>query len=93
MKTGYALGDHAINIQLATVSLFYLYFLSEIVGLSPSLAGLVLLGGRAVDAFTDPLMGRLSDRTRWRRGRRRPYFLIGALPFGLSFATNPFCEP
>jgi len=86
VKSGYALGDHSINIQLACLSLFYLFFLSEVVGLSPSLAGLVLLGGRAVDAFTDPLMGRLSDRTRWRFGRRRPWFLIAALPFGLSFA-------
>ena len=41
---------------------------------------------RIVDAFTDPGMGRLSDMTRWRSGRRRPYFLIGALPFGLFFA-------
>jgi len=86
VKVGYALGDHSINIQLACLSLFYLFFLSEVVGLSPSLAGLVLLGGRAVDAFTDPLMGRLSDRTRWRFGRRRPWFLVAALPFGLSFA-------
>jgi GPH family glycoside/pentoside/hexuronide:cation symporter len=41
---------------------------------------------RIVDAVTDPLMGRISDRTRWRWGRRRPYFLIGALPFGVVFA-------
>jgi sugar (glycoside-pentoside-hexuronide) transporter len=85
VKVGYALGDHTINVQLATVSLFFLFFLTEVVGLPPSLAGLVLLVGRGVDAFTDPLMGRLSDRTRWRWGRRRPYFLIGALPFGASF--------
>ena len=86
VKAGYALGDHAINIQLATVSLFFLFFLSEVVGLSPAVAGLVLLAGRAVDAFTDPLMGRLSDRTRWRFGRRRPYFLLAALPYGVTFA-------
>jgi len=43
-------------------------------------------GLRALDAFTDPGMGRLSDMTRWRSGRRRPYFLIGAIPFGLFFA-------
>ncbi len=86
VKAGYSLGDHAINIQLAATSLFYLFFLTEIAGLRPSLAGLVLLVGRAVDAFTDPAMGKLSDATRWRAGRRRPYFLIGALPFGITFA-------
>ena len=86
VKAGFALGDHTVNIQLATVSLFFLFFLTEVAGLPPSLAGLVLLTGRAFDAFTDPMMGRLSDRTRWRLGRRRPYFLIGAIPFGVTFA-------
>jgi GPH family glycoside/pentoside/hexuronide:cation symporter len=46
----------------------------------------VLLVGRSVDAFTDPLMGRLSDRTPWRWGRRRPWFALGALPFGVTTA-------
>lgn len=64
----------------------YLFFLTEVVGLRPALAGLVPWVGRIVDALTDPIMGRISDRTAWRRGRRRPYFLIGALPFGLAFA-------
>lgn len=94
IKAGYALGDHAVNVQLAATSLFYLFFLTEVAGLAPSLAGLVLLTGRAFDAVSDPAMGRLSDRTRWRFGRRRPFFLIGALPFGLTFAllwsTFPF---
>jgi sugar (glycoside-pentoside-hexuronide) transporter len=86
VKAGFALGDHTVNIQLATISLFFLFFLTEVAKLPPSWAGLVLLFGRAVDAVTDPLMGRLSDRTRWRFGRRRPYFLLGAFPFGLTFA-------
>ncbi|MFQ5666261.1 MAG: MFS transporter [Candidatus Binatia bacterium] len=86
VKAGFALGDHTVNIQLATVSLFFLFFLTDVVGLPPSQAGLVLLVGRAVDAITDPLMGRISDRTRWRLGRRRPYFLLGAPLFGLTFA-------
>lgn len=86
VKAGFALGDHTVNIQLATVSLFFLFFLTEVAKLPPSWAGLVLLFGRAVDAFTDPLMGRLSDSTRSRFGRRRPYFLLGAFPFGLTFA-------
>jgi sugar (glycoside-pentoside-hexuronide) transporter len=86
LKWIFPLGDHTVNVSLGAVSLFYLYFLTEIAGLRPALASLVLLMGRAVDAFTDPAMGRISDITRWRRGRRRPYFLIGAIPFGVTFA-------
>ena len=87
VKAGYALGDHAINVQLAATSLFYLFFLTEVAGLRPALAGVVMLVARVVDAVTDPAMGRLSDRTKLRWGRRRPYFLIGAIPFGVTFAA------
>jgi sugar (glycoside-pentoside-hexuronide) transporter len=85
-KAVYALGDHTVNLVLSAISLLYFKFLMDHGGLSPLLAGLVVWIARIVDAFTDPGMGRLSDTTRWRRGRRRPYFLIGALPFGLFFA-------
>ena len=83
----YGLGDFTINTALTSLGLVYAsFYLTQIAGLSGTLAGLVPLIARAVDAFTDPLMGRISDRTRWRAGRRRPYFLIGAVPFGLAFA-------
>lgn len=86
-KAVYASGDFTLNTALAAMSLIYAsYFLIEVAGLRPALAGLVPLVGRVVDAFTDPLMGRLSDHTRWRGERRRPYFLLGAIPFGASFA-------
>ena len=85
-KAVYALGDHTVNLVLSAISLLYFKFLMDHGGLSPLLAGLVVWIARIVDAFTDPGMGRLSDTTRWRAGRRRPYFLIGALPFGLFFA-------
>lgn len=85
-QIGFALGDHTLNVSLASLSLLYLYFLTEIAGLRPALASLILLVGRVIDAFADPLMGRLSDGTRWRWGRRRPYFLLAAVPFGASFA-------
>ena len=85
-KAVYALGDHTVNLALSAASLLYLVFLMEHGGLSPFFAGLVVWVARIVDAFTDPGMGRLSDKTRWRVGRRRPYFLIGVLPFGLFFA-------
>ena len=80
-------GDFTVNTALASLSMVYtLYFLTQYAELRPALAGLIPLIGRTVDAFTDPLMGRLSDRTRWQLGRRRPYFLLGAIPFGVSFA-------
>lgn len=84
----YGLGDLATNAALASMSLVYTtHFLTQVAGLRPVLAGLVPLVGRVIDAFADPLMGRLSDATRWESGRRRPYLLIGALPFGTSFAA------
>jgi len=86
-KTVYATGDFTVNTVLSGLNLVYItYFLIQIAGLRPELAGAVQLIGRSVDAFTDPLMGRISDRCHWKAGRRRPFFLLGAIPFGLSFA-------
>jgi GPH family glycoside/pentoside/hexuronide:cation symporter len=86
-KAVYGLGDFTVNTVLTSISFFYvLYFLPQVAGLDPMLAGWVQLIARAVDAVTDPMMGRISDRSRLRAGRRRPFFLIGAVPFGVSFA-------
>jgi sugar (glycoside-pentoside-hexuronide) transporter len=85
-KIVYAAGDHTVNLSLSALALFYLFFLTEVAGLRPALAGAVPLVGRVVDACFDPVMGRISDQTRTRWGRRRPFFLLGALPFGLTFA-------
>lgn len=85
-KVVYAAGDHTVNLVLSAASLLYFTFLTTEIGMRPILAGTVVWVARAVDAFSDPAMGRLSDLTRWRSGRRRPYFLIGAIPFGVFFA-------
>jgi GPH family glycoside/pentoside/hexuronide:cation symporter len=85
-KAAYALGDHTLNLSLSIVSIFYVYFLANVAGVRPGPASASLMIARVIDAFADPLMGRLSDTTRWRAGRRRPYFLLGMLPFGASFA-------
>lgn len=62
-----------------------LIFLTSVAGLSPGMAGTVLLIGKAWDAVNDPMIGILSDRTRSRWGRRYPWMFISALPFGLTF--------
>ncbi|MCP4006404.1 MAG: MFS transporter [bacterium] len=87
--------DHGLTLALSALSLVYVFFLERYIGLSIGLAAAVPLIGRFVDAITDPLMGRISDVTRTRFGRRRPYLLAGALPFGISFALlwfNPGFE-
>jgi Na+/melibiose symporter-like transporter len=92
-KLAYATGDHSINIALSALSLVYFTFLITVAGLEPWLAGVIAWLARLVDAISDPLMGRISDRTRWKLGRRRPFFLLGMLPLGVFFSliwTTPF---
>ena len=55
-------------------------------GMNPALVGLLQAVPRFTDAFTDPVMGFVSDNTRSRFGRRRPYIVIGAILVGLMFA-------
>ena len=86
-KVAYAVGDFANSVGPGTIVPFwYLFFLTDVARLNPALAGLTVLVGGIWDAVNDPLVGMLSDRTRTRWGRRRPYLLFGALPFGITFA-------
>ena len=86
-KLAYGIGDFGNSVGPGTSILFwYLYFLTDIAKLNPALAGLAILLGKIWDAVNDPWIGMLSDRTRTRWGRRRPYLLFGAVPFGVTFA-------
>jgi len=64
---------------------FWFLFLTSVVGFDAAIAGRIFLVGRLWDGINDPLVGMLSDRVRTRWGRRRPFLLFGAVPFGLSF--------
>jgi glycoside/pentoside/hexuronide:cation symporter, GPH family len=85
VKLAYGFGDIASNIFIVTSGFFLLFFLTNIAGIKPAVAGLVLLFPKLWDVISDPIMGAISDRTRSRWGRRRPYLLFGAIPFGLVF--------
>ncbi len=87
LKLIYGLGDHSLNTALVALTMIFPFYLTDVVEMPIGLAGLVPLVGRSVDAVSDVFMGRLSDRTRWKAGRRRPYLLIGALPFAIFFAA------
>jgi sugar (glycoside-pentoside-hexuronide) transporter len=83
----YASGDLALNTALSALTMVYAtYFLTQVAGLRPGFVAAFVLIGRGVDAFTDPAMGRISDLCRWKLGRRRPFLLIAAVPFGAAFA-------
>jgi oligogalacturonide transporter len=76
-KLLFASGDMYGGGAQIIISFFYLYFLTEVVGLAIALAGTVVMISKIWDAVSDPLMGVLTDNTRSKFGRRRPYFLAG----------------
>lgn len=84
-KIGFTLGDYASNIYWQSVSIFLMFFYTDAVGLSAATAGLIYMIASIVDAFADPVMGGIADRTRTKRGRYRPYIIFGCVPLGLSF--------
>src|SRR5512143_3413962 len=84
-KVAYGAGDSGFSLTSTALALLYLFFLVNVVGLDPGLAGVSLGVGRIWDALNDLIIGTLSDRTRSRWGRRRPYLLFGAIPFGITF--------
>jgi len=84
-KIGYATGDLGISISYFAVGFFFMFYLTDIVGMAPLLAGTVILIGKIWDGINDPLMGILSDRTKSRFGRKRVYILFGSIPFAISF--------
>jgi GPH family glycoside/pentoside/hexuronide:cation symporter len=66
------------------VNFYLLKFSTDVLLVGPAVMGSILLAARVWDAVTDPAVGWLSDRTRTRLGRRRPWFLASAVPFGAS---------
>ena len=84
-KFFYASGAIANGVKNDAFTFFLLFFYSNIIGLTPGLASLAIFIALLVDAFTDPLMGVISDRTQHKLGRRHPYFLLGMIPMALSY--------
>jgi len=85
-KAAFGAGHLVNNLLPGSLGIF-MFFLLTAFGMDPFLAG--LLGGlpRFYDAITDPIMGFISDNTKSRFGRRRPYIFIGAIMSGVLFAV------
>jgi GPH family glycoside/pentoside/hexuronide:cation symporter len=85
-KLAYGVGDFGFAFADTAIGVLFAIFLTDVVGLRPSLAALAIFVGKSWDYVNDPIIGYIVDRTRTRWGRRRPYLLFGFIPFGLVFA-------
>ncbi len=85
-KLLYGAGDIGFSLTTTIIGAYFAIFLTDVVGISPGIAAAAIFIGRSWDYINDPLIGHISDRTRTRWGRRRPFLLFGALPFALAFA-------
>lgn len=93
-KIGYSLGDAAANFVFQSLIVFQLSFYTDTFGLTASAAALLLLVARVADAFFDPLVGVIADRTQTRWGKFRPWIIATAVPYGIlavvAFSTPDF---
>jgi GPH family glycoside/pentoside/hexuronide:cation symporter len=83
-KVGYACGDVASNFYWRVFDVFLFIFYTDVFGLHPAAVGTMMLVTRLIDAFSDPLMGALADRTQTKFGKFRPYLLWGIIPIAAA---------
>lgn len=91
-RIGYGLGDAGFNFYWAIIGSYLIFFYTDIFGISAAAAATMVTITKIVDAFTDPAMGAIADKTKSRWGKFRPYLLFGALPMmgaGLLTMTTP----
>jgi glycoside/pentoside/hexuronide:cation symporter, GPH family len=84
-KIGYGAGDFGISVSYFVVGFFFMFYLTDIAGISPFLAGTIILVGRVWEGICNLLVGTINDRTVSRFGRKRVYVLFGAIPFAICF--------
>ena len=89
-KVGYSLGDLADNLVFQTLVTYLAYFYTDIYGLQPKDASVIILTVGLVAAFGfNPIIGALADRTRSRWGKFRPWILWTAVPLGVIAKIVP----
>ena len=94
-KLGFGVCDLGGNLFFTALGFWALKYLTDTVGIAAAVAGTVIMAGKLVDALWDPVLGYLSDRTRTRWGRRRPYIFLGSIPLAFAmwwFFTNPHIQ-
>lgn len=80
-KAGYSAADAAANFVFMTMILFQTNFYTDVFGITAGAAATILIAARLWDAFADPIVGLMADRTNTRWGKFRPWILLTALPW------------
>jgi glycoside/pentoside/hexuronide:cation symporter, GPH family len=84
-RLAFGLSGLADNVIGTFIGVHLFMFYTDVIGLSALYVSAGLTVALVWNALSDFAMGRISDRTRWKSGRRRPYILLGALPVGIAF--------
>jgi len=92
-KLAFGFGDVTGAVIAAVYGFFMQAFLLDVAGLAPGAVGVIFAIAQMWDAVTDPAMGRITDRTRTKWGRRRPFLLFGAVPLGIAFFLHWLVPP
>ena len=82
----YSLPTFGMGFTFVLVNIYLLKYATDVLLIAPATMGLLFGASRLWDAVADPVVGFLTDRTRSRFGRRRPWILAAALPLGVTFA-------
>ncbi|MED3728474.1 glycoside-pentoside-hexuronide (GPH):cation symporter [Priestia filamentosa] len=82
-RIGYGIADFSCNLIWQTITLYLMFFYTDVVGIAAAQVGILFLLTRVIDGIADVAMGVVIDKTNTKWGKSRPYFLIGAIPFGL----------
>ncbi len=79
----YSVAGLGQNIICQLVTAFFIVFMTDVVGASSIALAIMFLAARLFDAFNDPVMGTLVDRTRSKWGKMRPYLLFSPIPISV----------
>ena len=86
-KLAFGSGHFVLNMLPGALG-FFMFFLLTAFGIDPLYAGILGALPRLFDAISDPIMGFITDNTKSRWGRRRPYIFVGAILSGILFALS-----
>ena len=92
-RIGYGSADFACNLIWQMISLYLLYFYTDVMDLNEVSIALMFVVCRVIDAGTDLLIGYCIDKTHTKWGKSRPYFLFGAAPFAIFAFSVPDISP